>query len=155
MFWVHASNATRFEQAYRNIATRVEISGHNDPKADILQLVYHWLSDERNGQWLMIVDNADDDRVFFSPRAGSDQFAHLEESHHGAIGLARFLPQVSNGRILVTSRDLLAAVNIVGTQRNVIRVELMAEGDALALLRTRVSFEEPSEGDARELVQAL
>ncbi|KAH8689250.1 hypothetical protein GQ44DRAFT_637548 [Phaeosphaeriaceae sp. PMI808] len=143
VFWVYSSNATRFEQAYRDIATRVEIPGWDDPKADILRLVYNWLGDERNGRWLMIVDNADDDRVFSSPRAG------------GAAGLASFLPQVSNGWILVTSRDLLAAMNIVGTRHNVIRIEPMVEGDALALLKTKVSVDKPSEGDAKALVQAL
>ncbi|KAM6504800.1 hypothetical protein FSOLCH5_015290 [Fusarium solani] len=38
VFWVHAANAARFEQAYRDIANKAEIPGREDPKADILQL---------------------------------------------------------------------------------------------------------------------
>ncbi|KAM6510829.1 hypothetical protein FSOLCH5_011275 [Fusarium solani] len=38
VFWVHAANAARFEQAYRDIADKAEIPGREDPKADILQL---------------------------------------------------------------------------------------------------------------------
>jgi hypothetical protein len=64
--WIHASNPTRFEQGYRDIADKIPIPGREDPKADILQLVCAWLSDRRNGQWLMILDNADDDSVFFA-----------------------------------------------------------------------------------------
>ncbi|KAF2183993.1 TPR-like protein [Zopfia rhizophila CBS 207.26] len=148
VFWVHASNAVRFEQAYRDIATKIELPGRENPKADILRLVYNWLCDERNGPWLMILDNADDDRLFSSLRA--EEHPTLEPTP-----LASFLPETLNGRILVTSRDLVTAVNLVGARQNVIRVEPMAEGDALKLLQTRVSIDDSSEGDARALVQAL
>lgn len=50
VLWVHASNAARFTQAYRNIATKVDLPGRDDPKVDILRLVYDWLYDERNGR---------------------------------------------------------------------------------------------------------
>ena len=153
MFWVHASNAARFKQAYRDIAAKVELPGRDDPKADILRLVYNWLCDETNGRWFMIVDNADEDHIFFRPDA--DLVAHTGDPHHGATPLASFLPQTPNGWILATSRDLVAAVNLVGKRYNVIQVEPMAEEDALALLKTRLSISESSEGDARVLVLAL
>ena len=38
-----------------------EITGRDDPKTNILQLVHQWLCDARNGRWLMVLDNADDD----------------------------------------------------------------------------------------------
>lgn len=114
VFWVHASDAARFKLAYTNIAARIELPGRDDPKADILRLVYNWLCDERNGRWLIILDNADDDRVFSSTSADSDCFAHGEEAP-----LESFLPQSSNGWILVTSRDVVAVANLVGTRRNV------------------------------------
>jgi hypothetical protein len=43
-----------------------EIPGQDNPKTNILQLVYQWLYEERNGRWLMILDNADDGHIFFS-----------------------------------------------------------------------------------------
>ncbi|KAF2185579.1 hypothetical protein K469DRAFT_687903 [Zopfia rhizophila CBS 207.26] len=118
VFWVHASNAARFEQVYRDIAVKVELPGHDDPKADILRLVYNWLCDERNGRWLIVLDNADDDRVFSSPRVDLDGVAQGAEPPGGATPLTSFLPQTPNGWILVTSRDLVAAVNLVGMRRN-------------------------------------
>jgi hypothetical protein len=33
-----------------------EIPGRDDPKIDILQLVYQWLRDPRNGRWVMVLD---------------------------------------------------------------------------------------------------
>ncbi|KAH7385972.1 hypothetical protein BKA66DRAFT_490292 [Pyrenochaeta sp. MPI-SDFR-AT-0127] len=146
VFWVHASNAARFEQAYRDIAARLELPGRNDAQTDILRLVRDWLSDERNGRWLIIVDNADDDRVFSSPSA---------EPAREAAPLASFLPQAANGWILVTSRDLIAAVNLVGPRCDVIQVNPMDEQDALALLKSKMWVDKSAEGDARMLIEAL
>jgi hypothetical protein len=102
VFWIHASNATRFEQDYRGIASIAKIPGWDDPKTNILQLVCEWLRDERHGCWLMVLDNVDDKSVFFTPYAASEKT------------LADFLPQTPNGSILITSRNQLAAQNLVG-----------------------------------------
>jgi hypothetical protein len=59
VFWVHASNAARFEQSYWDIAHYVKIPGRQNPKADIFQLVRDWLRDERKGKWVLILDNVD------------------------------------------------------------------------------------------------
>jgi len=47
VFWVHASNAARFEQSFREIADRVKITGRKDPQANIFKLVYNWLQDQK------------------------------------------------------------------------------------------------------------
>ena len=60
VFWAHASNAARFEQSFREIANCVMISGRQNPKANIFQLVHDWLRDERKGKWVLILDNVDD-----------------------------------------------------------------------------------------------
>ncbi|KAF5669916.1 hypothetical protein FDENT_11382 [Fusarium denticulatum] len=139
VFWVHAANTARFEQAYGDIANKAEIPGREDPKADVLKIVYDWLCDERNGRWLMILDNADDDESFF------DHKRPLES----------FLAQTPNGRVLITSRNRTAALNLVGPCGHIIQVEPMNEEEALTLLNTRVPFSEPNKADAKTLVQAL
>jgi tetratricopeptide (TPR) repeat protein len=155
VFWVHASNSARFEKDYREIADKIELPGRYDPSADVLRLVAGWLSDEKNGRWLMVLDNADDDDVFFRFNGDTEQITRADNVTSRKMPLANFLPQTPNGSILVTSRNLAAAMNLVGMHDNVIRVEPMDEGDALALLKTRVPFGEPSESDAKALVQAL
>ncbi|KAF1347228.1 TPR-like protein, partial [Lizonia empirigonia] len=158
VFWVHASNAARFKQAYQEIAARIELPGRDDPKTNIFRLVHNWLCDERNGRWLMIVDNADDDRVFASPSATGDLSSAaqgLEPTWEAAAALASFLPQAANGWILVTSRDRIAAVNLVEARHNVIQVEPMGEQEALTLLKSKTRVDESSEGDARALVKTL
>ena len=118
------------------------IPGREDTKADVLQLVYDWLSDRRNGQWLMILDNVDDDGVFF----GNDPDGRPHEG---------FLPNKAQGAILITSRDKTAATNLVGPHGHNVEVKPMGEEDALALLRTRVPFGETSRAEATTLVHAL
>jgi tetratricopeptide (TPR) repeat protein len=158
VFWVHASNAVRFEQAYREIAAQVELPGRDDPKTDILRAVHSWLCDESNGRWLMVVDNADDDRVFASASTVDDPSSAVQRADpakEAAAPLASFLPQAATGWILVTSRDLVAAVNLVGARHNVVEVDPMGEQDALTLLKSKTRVDESSEGDARALVKTL
>jgi tetratricopeptide (TPR) repeat protein len=154
VFWVYASSAARFELAYRDIAAKVELPGRDDPKTDILQLVFNWLSDERNGRWLMIIDNADDDRVFSSSSAVLKSGVQAVEGGE-VSALSAFLPQTQNGWILVTSRDLVAAMNLVGGREKVTQVEPMGMDDALALLNSRASIDDSSKEDAETLVQTL
>ncbi|KAF1835737.1 hypothetical protein BDW02DRAFT_484246, partial [Decorospora gaudefroyi] len=142
--WIHASSPTRFRQEYRDMANRLLLPGREDPEADVLQLVHAWLSDGRNGRWLMILDNVDDDSVFF----GNDLDNH-------ARPLESFLPQTAHGTILITSRNTVAATNLVGGHGDVVEVEPMGEEDALALLHTRVPFGEASRADAKALVYVL
>ena len=60
MFWVHASNAARFEQSYRDIADTVKIFGRQNPKENIFKLVHDWLHEGKRGKWVLILDNIDD-----------------------------------------------------------------------------------------------
>ncbi|KAK4206181.1 hypothetical protein QBC37DRAFT_142358 [Rhypophila decipiens] len=66
VFWVHAGTQARVEEGFRTIADTVKVPGRNQLKVDIPQLVYSWLSNERNGRWIMILDSADDSDVFYN-----------------------------------------------------------------------------------------
>ncbi|KAI9692806.1 MAG: hypothetical protein M1820_009354 [Bogoriella megaspora] len=147
--WIHASNAARFQQGYRDIADKILLPGREVPGADIMQLVYSWLSESSNGQWLMILDNVDDDGVFFAENEDTVSSAEHEKS------LESFLPHTPNVRILITSRNRTAAINLVGGHGDVVPVEPMAEVDALALLQTRVPLDESNISDAKALIHAL
>jgi hypothetical protein len=67
VFWIHASNADRIEQGYREIAERVKIPGRKDPKENIFELVARWLQDESKRMWVLVLDNLDDDAVLSIP----------------------------------------------------------------------------------------
>ncbi|KAF1959885.1 TPR-like protein [Byssothecium circinans] len=154
VFWVYAGTADRIKEAYKNIAARLELRGWDDPKTDILQLVYNWLCDERNGRWLMIIDNADDDRVISGPTYPDNNVRGLGAPTE-KMPMDSYIPQSSNGWILVTSRNQLAATNLVGIPQAVLQVEQMGEKDALILLKNKVTVDKASEDDAKTLVREL
>ena len=147
MFWVHASSYTRFEQGYREIAEKLKLLGRDDPKIDILQLVSCWLGDETNGFWLLILDNADDANIFTpavpQPAQRKDEIPHPS--------LLNYIPQTSNGSVLVTSRNRDAAYRIIGNN-NWIDIGSMSETESRTLLKAKLKHESL---DSLKLVQAL
>ncbi|OIW27995.1 TPR-like protein [Coniochaeta ligniaria NRRL 30616] len=126
VFWVHAETRMRVEEGFRMIADIVKLPGRNQQK-DILQLVYTWLSNERNGKWVMFLDSADDSDVFYSS---------VDDS--GGRPLASHLPQSRNGSIVITTRDGNLASRLTGDERRLIKIGSMTEADALTLLERRL-----------------
>ncbi|RWA05007.1 hypothetical protein EKO27_g10098 [Xylaria grammica] len=152
VFWVHASTRLRVEQGLRTIADIIKIPGRNESKADILQLVYQWLQNEQNGRWLMILDSADDIDVFYGIVRHEDQPSAASD---GKRALWSYLPQSSNGLILVTTRNRGLALRLTGHQNNnIIDVGPMDNANALELLAKRLG-PQFDEANGKQLVEAL
>ena len=153
VFWVHASSYTRFEQGYRDIANRLKLHGSDDPKVDVLQLVSQWLQDDTNESWLLILDNADDANMFTYAMDTVPQPTQRKEGETSHLPVLKFIPQTSNGSVLVTSRNRNAASRIVGNL-NTVSVGLMSETESLKLLKAKLGYA-PSDLDSLKLIQAL
>ena len=138
VFWIHASNAERFRQAYTLIAQECQVPGYGDPKIDVLALVKRWLERRNGDRWLMVIDNADDVQTFFGqqqqmePTDTTDTDSLLQEEN-----LGRYVPECPNGAILVTTRNLQAGVRLTKGKRP-IEVRKMGEDETQRLLRTRL-----------------
>ena len=141
-FWIHAGTQARVEEGFRAIADVVKLPGRNQPKADIPQLVYSWLSDERNGRWVVILDSADDRDVFYAVSDGRE-----------GKPLASYFPQSRNGSILVTTRNRDLAYRLTGNHEY-IEVGPMVVADALLLLEKKLGLLSDTDM-ANDLVQAL
>ncbi|OAL55283.1 TPR-like protein [Pyrenochaeta sp. DS3sAY3a] len=128
VFWVHASNAARFEQSFYKIADRVMIAGRQDPQVNIFKLVHDWLCSSKH-QWLLVLDNVDDAH-FLVRRPASD-------SNRGAQPLREYVPHCHQGSVLITTRNRQAAGMLV-EQRDIIEVNPMDEHSALALLEKKL-----------------
>jgi hypothetical protein len=152
VFWVHASNAARFEQSYRDIANRVKIAGRRDPQANIFELVHNWLCDSRQ-RWLLVLDNVDDARFLLSGLANGDGDGQTTNAQIIRKPLREYLPHCEHGSILVTTRSKEAALKLV-EQRNIISVEPMDKAEGIALFERKLRVQEDSNSVA-ELVLAL
>ncbi|KAI0857353.1 P-loop containing nucleoside triphosphate hydrolase protein [Xylaria cubensis] len=151
VFWIHAGTRARVEQGFKAIADAIKILGRNQPDADILQLVYQWLCNEHNGQWLMVLDSADDIDVFYDVSQDGKQSTPTGEEMKA---LWAYLPQSSNGSIIITTRNKDLAFRLTGHHSHVIDVGPMDHTDALALLKTK-SGPQFDEVSGIELVEAL
>jgi tetratricopeptide (TPR) repeat protein len=152
VFWVHASNAARFEQSYRDIADRVRIAGRLDLQANIFELVHNWLCNSSQ-RWLLVLDNVDDARFLLGGQADGHDQGQTTKAQVIRKPLREYLPHCECGSILVTTRNKEAARNLV-EQRDIISVEPMDEAQALALFKKKVGVEE-DDGDIVELAAAL
>ena len=143
IFWIHAGTQARIKEGFRTIADAVKLPGRNQPKADIPQLIYSWLSNERNGRWFIILDSTDDSDVFYSETGPTPE----------SKPLATYLPQSRNGAILVTTRHKDSARRLTGNDANILNVGPMVEADALSLFGKKLEL--PDTDRATELVRVL
>ncbi|KAL0933548.1 uncharacterized protein CTRU02_212511 [Colletotrichum truncatum] len=93
VFWVPAVSMVMFENACRDIGRRLSIQGIEDDQADIKSLVKAALERDDVGNWLLIVDNADDIDLLFTNSK-----------------LITYFPWNRKGSILLTTRNHKAAV---------------------------------------------
>lgn len=152
------SSTARFIGGYRGIAERVKIPRWDDPDTDILMLVYRGLCDAKNGRWLLIIDDVDDEEVLTCRSAGG-RGNQDDSASSAAPTLLDCIPQSSNGSILVTSRSRDLAFRVTGDYGDIIRVSPMDETRALTLLRNQLkgSFGgiNLEQDDAIVLIEAL
>jgi hypothetical protein len=116
-----------FELAYRDIGTRLRIPGIGDDNADVKRLVKETLSLQNLGDWLMIVDNADD----------SEFLLGVDNNSHEAARLIDYIPHSNKGAILFTTRSRKAATDL--TQSNVLELNDMGKDEARQLLAQRTT----------------
>ncbi|KAJ5810568.1 P-loop containing nucleoside triphosphate hydrolase protein [Penicillium pulvis] len=124
VFWIHAGSAARFEQNCGDIADRVKIPGRKDPSANIFKLIHDWLADERNGKWVLILDNVDDSRF-------------LHEVPPSGRPLLEYLPVTDNGSTIITSRSR-GVVSIIVEDADIIPIEPMDSSHATMLFEKKL-----------------
>ncbi|KND93534.1 hypothetical protein TOPH_01531, partial [Tolypocladium ophioglossoides CBS 100239] len=117
VFWLPALSMASFSRTCADLTGKLSIqSSHNeDPK----ELLKTYLSSATSGNWLLIVDNADDMNVIYGPTEQSG-------------GIDDFLPQSDNGRILFTTRSQEVAVTTAGS--DVIELLEMSQKEGKAFL---------------------
>ena len=112
MFWVRADNQEILVQDFQKLA---EILGIKTSPDNIVPAVEQWLKDEAGPNWMIIFDNADD--ISFVPD---------------------FLPLVTNGGTLISSRDPRLGESIATRS---IEVDVLTREEGMRLLQRRAHIE--------------
>ena len=102
VFWVQAKDAPSFESDYSAIAKLLKIPGLNTDGTDVRRLVPEYLDSHFDGEWVMILDNADDPSLWY--RLGLTE----DDSH----SLVDYLPKGSKGSVLITTRNRQVALTL-------------------------------------------
>ena len=148
-FWIHSSSRARFEQSFGEIADQIRIDACEVGSSDTLQTVSRWLSDKKNGPWLLILDNADDARVLLDLQ----QDRTARDAAPIKRRLIDYIPQVPHGIVLVTTRDRTSGWALAGDYSTPIEVQSMGPVESLELLKGKLPVESGSE--AVELLKEL
>ena len=149
VFWVHASTAEQMEKAYQEIANDARLVGANDPKVNQLQLVKQWLENKDSGSWVMIIDNADDEDLFFGEDKNQGQ-----ESSSSTRKLSQYFPRRLNGSILLTTRNKILGVKFAKVH-GVITISEMSVSESKRLLVENLEEGSYGDHDLTELVEVL
>ncbi|KAJ5127840.1 P-loop containing nucleoside triphosphate hydrolase protein [Penicillium atrosanguineum] len=136
VFWIHASNATRFEQSCREIADRAKIRGRQDPKANIFKLLHDWLNNAKTGQWVLVLDNLDDDKFLHAIPSTQSRLVN-DDSGVPERSIWSYFCQNSNGCIVMTSRSRQVALRTV-EEYDILPVKPMNEPHAISLFEKKV-----------------
>jgi len=127
IFWVSASSMEEFERGYLRIGLHLRLPDLMSAAeyVDVKLVVKEYLSQESAGQWMLIVDGADDMDIVFGGSSGGGPAPFRR--------MADYLPNSANGLVLVTTRD-----RRVGTRLGQQNVESLGndidEESALSLL---------------------
>jgi hypothetical protein len=150
IFWVHADSEARFTRDYNDLA---KIAGLSlDLKGeDMLRSVQLWIEQQTN--WLLVLDNADDLRIF------KMAYSTLQGNQMQSPELLRFVPKDPKGTVIWTSRDGSILGSIIDIDRGV-EVGAMTSRESWELfqkLQGISDIKEPSENEDRllELLQRL
>ncbi|UKZ79126.1 hypothetical protein TrVFT333_006876 [Trichoderma virens FT-333] len=137
VFWINAESRLSIEEGFKSIAWNAA-SWRQETDAGWLRVSYDWLSNERNGRWVLILDGANEESI-----------SHIESS----------LPKSQNGAIIVTTRLRDVAYRLTGGSQDVIEVGPLSVHGAVTLLEKklgRTATERFSKfGDTSGLVKSL
>ncbi|MCJ1350988.1 MAG: hypothetical protein MMC33_000970 [Icmadophila ericetorum] len=153
IFWVHAATPAKFRQAYTEIMEKCKIPGSEDPKADGLDLVKKWLLDERHGQWLIVIDNADNTEEFFQTGKVECHGPELPTAEQMSHKLSFHVPNCAHGSVLVTTRTKEAAVKFAS--QGLIAIDTMSQKESVDLLSKAMEVGDYDQSHTDELASIL
>ncbi|KAH7459901.1 hypothetical protein FOMA001_g19846 [Fusarium oxysporum f. sp. matthiolae] len=145
VFWVRASTQARVIEGFKSIADNVKLVGRDCPDTDVLQLVFDWLSNVRNGKWFLVLDSADNSDVLIHGTSGDKDDGRK---------LVEYLPQSPNGSILITTRNKDLAFRLTGNSQMIHEIGPMTQEEALKLLGNKLGAL-PDANAAADLVRSL
>jgi tetratricopeptide (TPR) repeat protein len=125
VFWINGTSVATIQESYYQIGVACGIPGVDRSESECMLRINRWLESTKSGQWLIIVDNADDPAVL-------DQVT--------ANGGFIFPPECPRGYILWTTRNSHLA-EWVSSRADSIQVSGLSESEGATLLSEMIASE--------------
>lgn len=135
----------RFEEDCRKLTKLVKIAEYNESELnqDVKGIVKSWLESGESGDWVLVLDNADNKLDFFPGLDGCP-----------GARLAKYIPSTSKGTVIITTRDCEVALQLAGP-RGILTKEAMGIDNARELFYQHYQSDVPNTIDCTELLQEL
>ena len=127
------------KKASCEILKKANVTGWKEPPCNSLQLMKDWFESDESGKWLIVIDNADDIDLLYSPDEGR---------------LAAFFPRSERGSMLMTTRNKQIGVKFA-THQNVVDLPALTNEESSMLLTTRLGDNPVGQHDRIKLAEAL
>lgn len=100
VFWIDGSSLTHVSSSCEYLMALVRPAGptRQDSRQNVVQTFLEWLMYQHKGQWILIIDNIEQEELFST-------FALHLDYHAGIGGEFRFVPPPGRGRVLITTRN--------------------------------------------------
>ncbi|KAG0129195.1 P-loop containing nucleoside triphosphate hydrolase protein [Tuber indicum] len=124
VFWVHGSSLEKFSEEFMRIIPYAGISQTTTDGKDgesPLALVKKWFESSGSGDWILVVDNADNESDF--------------EGNSSPI--AKYIPRCSKGTLIITTRSKQVASRLGCHGDSAIEVKRMNSKEAMKLFFSR------------------
>ncbi|KAI0160525.1 P-loop containing nucleoside triphosphate hydrolase protein [Xylariaceae sp. FL1272] len=144
VYWIHANTQERVEDGFEAIAYDLKIPNFDDESEEqeritgekMMSRVSQRLASSQTGRWLIVLDSADNEDVFWGEGDNATQDT-ANRTYKYKDGMASYFPNSPNGSILITTRDKNIGQRFAG-DREVISVNPMPSNLALELLKMRM-----------------
>ncbi|KAI1092369.1 hypothetical protein F5B19DRAFT_492417 [Rostrohypoxylon terebratum] len=123
IFWVPVISMASFENAYREIGKALNVPGIEDDKGDVKKLVKAAL-ENNGGDWLLVIDNADDAELLFG--------------RGGGPSIRNYLPHSQQGSILFTTCNHEVTTRLDIPKSYIYTIQSLEETEAIQMLQRRL-----------------
>ena len=138
-FWMNAGTVDKLRQCLMAAAVQCGITNSNLDEAQAFNRLREFLSDERNGNWIAVVDEVGSPNTFANPSM-SKVHPHDGTIDWPQIGLMSYLPKCAHGRVLLTTNNKAVAEQL-STRGYVVEVRPFESFESFELLVKELSNE--------------
>ncbi|EXJ56530.1 hypothetical protein A1O7_06874 [Cladophialophora yegresii CBS 114405] len=147
IIWLQGTDLASFERDCLKVAQLLMLPHIPAGKEDLKLILKQYFGSEKAGEWLLIIDHADDEQLWTSRQPSDGQ---------SNVPLMDYVPFSHQGAVLITTRNHRVGTKMA--QKYVVKLQELVEQDALAMFKNLLIRPGLVDGDpaaSSELINCL